>query len=578
MCLQRARNMHTYAGVNAPILSFDTKPDYEASVASLVERGYLTDGMKIINIFEYYRHSPMSGPRSPRQVAAGASSWDAPVPEYEGQETKEVVDGQGNLFARITKNKERILHRKYYRQDGSVYFVDTVEVDHDGRFQERNIWLIDPQGNVAERFKSAGQFYRHWLNELTEGQRTTFIFDDKNAATILRHFDKPHALMITPVHSRHASEPVRGQLNRGRFHIFTESSRWDGLVFLTDRQKADYVSRYGSANNIFAVPNPSERTTINPDTETRGAHRGVLVANLRDVKNISAAIDIIKIVSEKVPDVLLDVYGTGLLEKELQEKIVAEGLEQNIVLRGFQQNAAKEYLTASFSLFTSKFEGQCLSLMESMGRACPPVAFDFRYGPSDLFTNGESGFLVAEGDVNAAAAQVVKLCNHPETVALVGSNAWTEMEKYGNEATLAQWSRVIEKAWQQKPEKLRLDNFTLSITDIVNSGLRRSHILGSLTWDSISGKSAHKLMEPRLQLVGEKSGPAIEIPVRVKKRGSNSLEFSIRIPDRSLAEARQNTNQLQAVDAFFIATAKNVPVRLRLARHDGRIWRDTTSL
>lgn len=578
MCLKRARNMRTYAGVHAPILSFDTKPDYEASIASLVERGYLTDDMEVINIFEYYRHSPMDRTRPTRKLPTAAASWDAPVPEYKNQETTEVIDGQGNLFARITRNKERILHRKYYRQDGSTYFVDTVEVGNDGRVQGRNIWLVDPHGKIAGHFKSAGQFYKHWLNELTDGQRTTFIIDDKAAATILRHFDKPHVLMITPVHSRHASEPIRGRLSSRRFHILTESSRWDGLVFLTERQKADYVARYGSADNIFAVPNPSERKKELPVAKTRKPHRGVMVANLRDVKNISVALDIIKAVSNKVPDVLLDIYGTGPLEKELQEEIISKDLGRNVVLRGFQPNAAEEYLTASFSLFTSKFEGQPLSLMESMGHACPPVAFDFRYGPSDLFSNGKSGFLVPDGDIETAAAQVVELCNNPETVAAVGRNAWAEMEKFGNESTLRQWSTVIEKAWKQKPDKLQMKNFALAVTDIANGGLTRSHIAGRLVWETVTGSAPHKIMDVRLQLVAEESGPAVEIPVNIKKRQSKRLEFSARISDRLLAEARPGKNKQEGVDAFLIATARNVAVRLRLARHDGDIWRDTTSL
>lgn len=578
MCLKRAKNMRTYAGVHAPILSFDTKPDYEASKASLVERGYLTDEMEIINIFEYYRHSPMVGRRPQRDFRAAAASWDAPVPEYKNQETTEIVDGQGRLFALITRNKERILHRKYYRQDGSIYFVDTVQLDKESRVLGRNIWLIDRDGNIAEHFKNAGQFYRQWLNELTDGQPTTFIFDDKAAATILRHFDKPHVLMITPVHSRHASEPIRGNLSSKRFHILTESSRWDGLVFLTERQKADYVVRYGKANNVFAVSNPSERKKELPVALARRPHRGVMVANLRDVKNISLALDIVKSASTIVPDILLDIYGTGPLEKELQQEITRKDLSRNVVLRGFQPNAAEEYLTASFSLFTSKFEGQSLSLMESMGHGCPPVAFDFRYGPSDLFTDGVSGFLVPDGDVQAAAARVVELCNNPESVAAIGRNAWSKMENFGNEAVLEQWSGVIEQAWKQKPDKLQIKNFALTVTGIANGGFAKSHLSGRLVWETVSGNAPHEIMNVRLQLVAEESGPAVEVPVKIKKRQLNQLEFSTRISDRFLAEARPEKNKQQAVDVFVIATARNVAVRRRLARHDGDIWRDTTSL
>lgn len=576
MCLKRAKNMRTYAGVHAPILSFDTKPDHDASVASLVARGYLTEDMEVINIFQYYRHISMK--KGSARVLSGArkTSWDAPVPLYRNAETSEVLDAQGNLFARVTRNKERLLHREYYRPDGSAFFVDTVDIDGSGRPKGRNLWLVDPEGQVANHFRSAGQFYRHWLNELTGGERTTFIFDDKAAATILRHFDKPHALMLTPIHSRHAGEPIRGRLSTKRFHIFAESSRWDGLVFLTERQKAEYIARFGAATNIFNVPNPCQRQDDLPDPGARTPHRGVMVANLREVKNIGAALDIIKLVSEKVPEVLLDIYGTGPLEPELRAEIVRKGLERNVVLRGFQPNAAREYLTASFSLFTSKFEGQPLSLMESMGHGCPPVAFDFRYGPSDLFTDGTSGFLVKDGDVEAAAARVVELCTHADLVESIGKNAWVEMKDYGNESILRRWSEVIETAWQQKPKKLRADDFRLFVTDLRNSGPGSPRVMGRLIWNGMIGESPSRIMDLRLQLVAEQDGPAVEVPVKVKKRRANSVEFSTRILDRFLATARSGLDASQPVDAFLIATARNVTTRIRVARHDGSIWRDTT--
>ena len=65
--------------------------------------------------------------------------------------------------------------------------------------------------------------------------------------------------------------------------------------------------------------------------------------------------------------------------------------------------AARHFETATFSMLTSRLEGQSLVLMESIGRGCPGVAYDIRYGPGTLIRDGVNGYLVPFGDEAAAA-------------------------------------------------------------------------------------------------------------------------------------------------------------------------------
>ena len=57
-------------------------------------------------------------------------------------------------------------------------------------------------------------------------------------------------------------------------------------------------------------------------------------------------------------------------------------------------DARRELATASFLLLTSRSEGSPLVLVEAMAAGCLPIAYDVRYGPSDLIRNGRNGFLV----------------------------------------------------------------------------------------------------------------------------------------------------------------------------------------
>jgi glycosyltransferase involved in cell wall biosynthesis len=55
---------------------------------------------------------------------------------------------------------------------------------------------------------------------------------------------------------------------------------------------------------------------------------------------------------------------------------------------------------------TSKFEGFGMVLAESASYGLPGVAFDINAGPSDIISNGESGFLVEDNDLEAYAVKL----------------------------------------------------------------------------------------------------------------------------------------------------------------------------
>ena len=89
------------------------------------------------------------------------------------------------------------------------------------------------------------------------------------------------------------------------------------------------------------------------------------------------------------------------------------GSAAQVVLHGYAPGAAQHFAAASFSLMTSTTEGQSLVLLESMAAGCVPIAYDIRYGPSELLVDGETGFLVPGGDVSALADTIERFLALP---------------------------------------------------------------------------------------------------------------------------------------------------------------------
>jgi len=82
-------------------------------------------------------------------------------------------------------------------------------------------------------------------------------------------------------------------------------------------------------------------------------------------------------------------------------------------LAGFTSDPLAEFARASFMLMTSNREGFGLVLVEAMSQGCVPIAYDIKYGPSDIITDGVDGFVVEPGDIDGLGAAIKRFVTMP---------------------------------------------------------------------------------------------------------------------------------------------------------------------
>lgn len=70
--------------------------------------------------------------------------------------------------------------------------------------------------------------------------------------------------------------------------------------------------------------------------------------------------------------------------------------------------------TCHVEILTSEFEGFCLSLAESMGAGMPGVAMECGGVIEEYLHDGENGFVVPQGDLDAMADKIVLLQSNPD--------------------------------------------------------------------------------------------------------------------------------------------------------------------
>lgn len=568
MCLTRARTLLQIAGVRAPVLTFDLQPDYEKIVASLLEQGHLVEGMEVLNLYHYYRSADLNTRQTAKDVRLIGR---LPVQDFQ---TQTIRDGGERIFCIITRSLDAktVYRREFLRRDGSTFLLEEVDLNgvQDAEVSTSRLFsLLDTEGRVVEQYPDNQSLYRRWMEDLTGGEASVFVADSVQTTSFVADLEREHILKFMVIHSSHVADggdPLRGKISTARRDLVQGSSHWDGLIFLTDVQRQDFIDRFGLANNLFRLTNPTPRAESLPDFDRRTPARGVMVCRLEPVKNVGAAIDVINIVRRSVPEVRLDIYGDGQLDRELQQKIDESGLGAQIRLYGYAKHAAEEFDTAAFSLLTSIKEGQPLALLESLGRGCPPVSYDIRYGPSDVISDGSNGYLVGAGDIEAMAARVIQLCRDRETALRLSRAAWDSAAGFSHQSVLEGLGKIVDTAWQQRGEKLRLNQpiYHQECLSIFAGG--QVEITGRLSFHQLSGPPAEELLNVQLQVVPRKSGPPSTWPGEIESRGTGTMQIRLRAKAADIARSVSGDDVL---DVFILVTGKNILHRQRISFGSG---------
>lgn len=166
------------------------------------------------------------------------------------------------------------------------------------------------------------------------------------------------------------------------------------------------------------------------------------VGGLVEHKNPMMLLECAQLIKKEIPSFTLDIYGTGNLERKLEEEIAKRGLQNTVKLRGFTEDKSV-YSNYELFWFTSKLDGFGLVLIESMANATPVITTDWGDGVFEVIKNGETGFIVeSEKDfINRS----IELFKDPEKRILFGQNAQMDFEeRFTMKKNEEQWIRILD--------------------------------------------------------------------------------------------------------------------------------------
>lgn len=220
------------------------------------------------------------------------------------------------------------------------------------------------------------------------------------------------------------------------------AARFDRFVTLTQE---DY-NNWGAPPNACVIPNFLEHM---PEETADLDNKVVLaVGRFTHQKAFERLIESWAIVIKRLGGQgygwKLHLVGAGELKFALQKRINDLGITDYAKILEPTNKIDVIYQKASIMALTSRYEGLPMVLLEAQSYGIPAVSFDCQCGPRDVITDGENGFLIAQGDTEAFADALVKLMQDDTLRRQMGATAHKNAARWDKETIMQQWTNLFK--------------------------------------------------------------------------------------------------------------------------------------
>lgn len=173
----------------------------------------------------------------------------------------------------------------------------------------------------------------------------------------------------------------------------------------------DFKQLFASQQPITVIHNPTDPAELQrlaaeflPDLAQAYI---VQVGSFKPQKNHALLLQAYAKSSRRYPLVLV---GKGVLEGQIRAQIAKLGLQDHVILAGFQPNPYPFVKNARGFVLSSDFEGMPIALIEAVALGVPTISTDCPSGPNEILPTHH---LVPVGDCDALTAKLNALMDSP---------------------------------------------------------------------------------------------------------------------------------------------------------------------
>lgn len=220
-------------------------------------------------------------------------------------------------------------------------------------------------------------------------------------------------------------------------NLVSHLKRLDRFVVLTEEDKVSWTE----LNNVIVIPDPLAFTIdeVSPLTNKRVIAVGRYVYQ----KGFDLLLQAWAKMENQHSDWELVVYGMG--DRDPYEQIIDDLRidRSRCHLYGSTPDIKKEYLNSSLFVFSSRFEGFGMVLIEAMACGLPVVSFDCPCGPKDIVRHDEDGMLVPSCNADSLADVMHRLMSDDDLRKDMASKAIINVRRFQLNEIAQRWKTLF---------------------------------------------------------------------------------------------------------------------------------------
>lgn len=224
-------------------------------------------------------------------------------------------------------------------------------------------------------------------------------------------------------------------------YLLNKVKKMDAFFALTNgdaKQWAPY------AKKLYVIPNP---VTLYPATikdHTKTLHRIIGAGRLDPQKGFDLLIESFSCIANQCSEWHIDIFGNGNEEQKLRKIITEKKLDKQIFIHPASDYIYEEFQNSDFFVFSSRYEGWGLVLVEAMSCGIPAVSFQCDYGPEDILTDHYDGLLVENGNIQDMANKILWMIQNPQERIKMGQAARDSAQRYKKTVILEKWLYILQ--------------------------------------------------------------------------------------------------------------------------------------
>ncbi len=220
--------------------------------------------------------------------------------------------------------------------------------------------------------------------------------------------------------------------------LVAKLKRLDRFVVLTNEDR----QAWPELSNVIAIPDPLSFVPTQKSELTQ--KRVIAVGRYVYQKGFDLLLQAWARVEKLHPDWQLAIFGDGDRTPYQQQAALLGMSPQRCQLNGPTSNIQQEYANSSLFVFSSRFEGFGMVLVEAMACGLPVISFACPCGPKDIVKHGEDGLLVENGNVEALAVALSQLMSNEALRRSMSVAAQGNVQRFGMQQIAERWRAVFE--------------------------------------------------------------------------------------------------------------------------------------